>query len=340
MSEQINPYQVFLELDTAPKKPTYYELLGVAQDEQDESVISKGCEQALAKVRSFKPGANAKIWLAILDEITLAKTTLTDSEERLQYDQKLAGGTLPSELELVVLEGPLEAVESSSVADAAGSQAQPEQPMSLADQLVPSHLAAGNDPVQPTHGITEPIATPVATPVLTVPSVPVAAEVPTPVGTPLESSGISEVGVVEAGDNDSTVTGFSLGNSTNSPTSASPRRSSRRRSSRRRSNSSGFPVPLVIASVFILLGAVVGIIVINSGSTKVATRDDTDSDNQITNSQVASRGPKENGNQETKPNQQDTEVEKPMVRDPETGGNPLKPLPPEFGNPTPEPEEN
>ena len=45
MSEQINPYLVFLELETAPKKPTYYELLAVEQDEQDESVISKGCEQ-------------------------------------------------------------------------------------------------------------------------------------------------------------------------------------------------------------------------------------------------------------------------------------------------------
>ena len=34
MSEQINPYLVFLELETAPKKPTYYELLAVEQHEQ------------------------------------------------------------------------------------------------------------------------------------------------------------------------------------------------------------------------------------------------------------------------------------------------------------------
>jgi len=335
MSEQINPYLVFLGLDTAPKKPTYYELLAVAQNEQDESVISKGCEQALAKMRGFKPGANANIWLAILDEIALAKTTLTNSEERLQYDQKLADGTLPGELEYVVLKGALEVVESLSVSDTAGFHAQPEQPISLADQLVPSHLAAGNNPVQPSHGITEPIATPVATPVSTTPSVPIATEVPSPLRTPSESSGISEVGVVGAGGHASIGAGISLDNLKNSPSS---RRS--RRLSRRRSKSSSFPVALVIAGVFILLGSVVGIIAINSGNKEVATRDKTDSGNRSKDSRVPAIEPKENGNQETESNQQDAEVEEPMVRDPETGGNPLKPLPPEFGNPTPEPEGN
>ena len=37
MSEQINPYLVFLELETAPKKPTYYELLAVEQHEHCKS---------------------------------------------------------------------------------------------------------------------------------------------------------------------------------------------------------------------------------------------------------------------------------------------------------------
>ena len=314
MSEQINPYLFFLELDTAPKKPTYYELLAVPQDEQDESVISKGCEQALAKVRGFKPGANAHIWLAILDEIALAKNTLTDSDERLQYDQKLADGTLPGELEFAVLEGALEAVDSASVSDAYRSQTQPEQPMSLADQLVPSHLAAGNDPTPLTHGITEPIATPVATAVSVTPSVPVAAEVPTRVGTPPESSGISEVGVVEAGGNASIGTGFSLDNPTNSPASGI-----RRRKSRRRSKSSSFPAPLVIASVFILLGSLVGIIALNSGNTEVAMTDNTDTGNGITDSGVPEIGPKEDGNQETETNQQGIKVEEPMMRDPESG---------------------
>ena len=335
MSEQINPYLVFLELDTAPKKPTYYELLAVAQDEHDESVILKGCEQALAKVRGFKPGANAHVWLAILDEIALAKNTLTDSEERLLYNQKLADGTLPAELEYVVLEGPIEAVGASSVSDTASYHAQPEQPMSLADQLVPSHLAAGNVPVQPTHGITEPITTPVATPISMTPSVPVAAEVPTSLGVPAYSLAVSESGVVKAGDNASIGTEFSLENPKNIPGS---RRS--QRLSRRRSKSSSFPVPLVIASVFILLGAVIGIIALNSGNKEVATRDKTDSDNRSKDARVPAIEPKANGNQETEPNQQDTEVEEPMVRNPETGENPLKPLPSEFGNRTPEPEGN
>ena len=92
MSEQINPYNLFLGLDTAPKKPNYYQLLGLAQDERDEATIARGCEESLAKVRGFKPGANARIWLAILDEISAAKATLTDFELRRAYDQQLAAG--------------------------------------------------------------------------------------------------------------------------------------------------------------------------------------------------------------------------------------------------------
>lgn len=327
MSEQINPYLVFLELETAPKKPTYYELLAVEQHEQDESVISKGCEQALAKVRSFKPGSNARIWLAILDELALAKNTLIDPEERLQYDQKLANGTLPGELEYVVLEGPLEIVESLSVSVADNSQALPEQPSSLADQLVPSHLMVGSESIPTVAGST---VTPVAAPVSMTPAVPVAAEVAMPIGHSTESYGMTEVEVTKAEDNVSTATGFSLENPRNSPGS---RRS--RRLNRHRSKSSSFPASLVIASVFILLGAVVGIVALNSGNNEVASRDKTDSENRSKGSRVPAIGPKENGNQETKPNQQDTEVEKPMARDPETGGNPLKPLPTEFGDSTP-----
>ena len=327
MSEQINPYLVFLELETAPKKPTYYELLAVEQDEQDESVISKGCEQALAKVRSFKPGSNARIWLAILDELALAKNTLIDPEERLQYDQKLANGTLPGELEYVVLEGPLEIVESLSVSVADNSQALPEQPSSLADQLVPSHLPVGSESIPTVAGST---VTPVAAPVSMTPAVPVAAEVAMPIGHSTESYGMTEVEVTKAEDNVSRATDFSLENPRNSPGS---RRS--RRLNRHRSKSSSFPASLVIASVFILLGAVVGIVALNSGNNEVASRDKTDSENRSKGSRVPAIGPKENGNQETKPNQQDTEVEKPMVRDPETGGNPLKPLPTEFGDSTP-----
>ena len=71
-------YDLFLDLDTGTQKPTYYELLGVLPDEQDENVIARGCEQALAKVRRYKPGDNVQVWLSILDEISNAKFVSID----------------------------------------------------------------------------------------------------------------------------------------------------------------------------------------------------------------------------------------------------------------------
>ena len=78
--------------------PSFYDLLEIGFDEPDLQVIKEAADRALSKVRSFKPGAQAKQWAMLLDELTFALKTLTDSELRSAYDQQLERGELVASL--------------------------------------------------------------------------------------------------------------------------------------------------------------------------------------------------------------------------------------------------
>ncbi len=330
MTEQFNPYKQYLELHTAPKKPTYYELLGVTSDETDEAAIAAGCDDALAKVRGFKPGQNARTWAAILDEISEARAVLTDSDRREAYDKELASGVLPEALELVDLLGPIESVKVADVQEGSTPSSEGDHDtapaeQSLAEQLVPSHLAAG---ATVTPQVTQPIATPVATPVVpNTPSIPVADEVPLSVSAAAPTGGIEIPGSKSVAGGSS----FSLDESPSIGAARVTR-------SRKRKPSSGFPMPLVAITCLLLGGVVIALVVSNSGGPEVALEDpnntplsNTSNDRGNENTEVAERA--EEGDPEQDP---ETPQEKPMPRDPDTGPNPLKPLPEDFGKPEPE----
>ena len=327
MSEQINPYNLFLGLDTAPKKPNYYQLLGLAQDERDEATIARGCEESLAKVRGFKPGANARIWLAILDEISDAKATLIDFELRRAYDQQLAAGAQPEELELVILDGPVDAVTSVDREIAEVPEERSEQAQSLADQLVPSHLRAVNTTPIPQ---AESIATSATTPGFTSPQIPVAVEVPMSVGTAQSvEPAVDSVGVPVNQDS-----GLSLDNGHRSKNS--------RRRSRRRSKQNRFPVPFLVVSLFALVGGGIAILVLNGGNREVANVDKTGEKKGVQKpANIIQLQSGKSSGEDTDPEGKKPEISEPLPRDPDTGKNPLKPLPPMFGKPVkPKPEEN
>ncbi len=316
MSELINPYNLFLGLDTAPKKPTYYELLGVPHGELDETVIAKGCEQALAKVRSFKPGINARLWLSILDEISNAGAILADAERRQVYDQQLEAGELPEDLELLVLEGPIEAVTSLNTAplhtDYAGSTA------SLADELIPSHLKVENTPPVTS---AEPPEIPVATAVTGMSQIPVAAEVPIPVGASTSQESAVKSQQVEMFER----AGFSLDNGSHLPVS-------RKRTVRRRSKQSGPPIGLIVLSVFAFLGGSIFLITANSGNKGLATANKSDAAGRIKTVETNINQPSVTGNDRENDSQtEDGQSKRPKPRDPGIGENPLEPLPPNFG---------
>ncbi len=313
MSEQVNPYDLFLDLDTGTQKPPYYELLGVLPDEQDENVIARGCEQALAKVRRYKPGDNVQVWLSILDEISNAKTTLTDVEQRRVYDQQLETGELPTALEFVTLAGPVEFIAPANVAAAEAV------PRPFSEELVPSHLIAENhSPAVPA----EPIAIPVANSVSSRPPIPVAAEVPVSVGANVGEQYAGRQSGAPLSDNP----GFLLDNGgSNSPTGGN-------RTVRRRSNRSGMPVGLIVAGVLVLV-AISIVFGPRAFQIKVEIAQ-TDGEEGSSGSTGGNRNRDEKASSRpTEDNQKEVVSRQPVRRDPGTGDNPLKPLPSEFGKP-------
>ena len=89
MAEAFHPYSEWLELPRDLAAPDCYQLLGLQPFEADPARISKAAETAMNKVRSFRPGANARAWSQLLDELQQAKNRLLDPSRKRDYDEEL-----------------------------------------------------------------------------------------------------------------------------------------------------------------------------------------------------------------------------------------------------------
>jgi len=295
MSDLFNPYVEFLDLDTAPKCPTYYELLGISNsNECTHDLIENGRITSLAKIRAFKPGANAAVWAAVLDEVALASTTLLDSDLKTTYDNQLTAGEVPTALDLVQRLGPIERIDASSTVS--GESADP------VDSMAPSHLQSGaaasvrvaaTQPVVPTAA-----AVPVAAPIATVAPV----ETATPIAqavTPLpDTAGLFEQPQSTGGFDGPQIKG------------------NRRRSS----SKSNAPLLLyVVIGLFLITGVAAFVFLGDNVRQAKATNHD---------SQVAQKTPKpDDAGTTTKPDSTEVKVRPPAKP------KPLDSMPPEFGDP-------
>lgn len=91
-TDDFNPYHQWLGLDRGVTQPTYYELLGIDEKETQPERIAAAAEQALSRVRGFRPGPRAALWARLLDEIATAKRCLFDPSQRAAYDLRLREG--------------------------------------------------------------------------------------------------------------------------------------------------------------------------------------------------------------------------------------------------------
>jgi len=84
-----NPYQEWLGWAQS-RGPDYYELLAIDPAETDVARIALAAEQAMRKVRSFRPGPHAQVWSRLLDEIRAARDCLSNPALKADYDAALA----------------------------------------------------------------------------------------------------------------------------------------------------------------------------------------------------------------------------------------------------------
>jgi hypothetical protein len=91
LAGEFNPYREWLGL-TGRGRPNRYQLIGLASIEADARQIAAAAERATTRVRSFRPGANARVWAELLDEIRAAKECLCDPAKKAEYDAGLRSG--------------------------------------------------------------------------------------------------------------------------------------------------------------------------------------------------------------------------------------------------------
>jgi hypothetical protein len=87
-----NPYREWLHLDTSTNRPTFYQILGLSDEERDAEKIRHAADERLNTVRRVRPGPNLDVWQRLLDELTEIRRVLTDASRKLAYDESLRRG--------------------------------------------------------------------------------------------------------------------------------------------------------------------------------------------------------------------------------------------------------
>jgi hypothetical protein len=85
-----DPYHRWLAIPPGQRPPTYYQLLGVAPDENDAEVITEAALRQTSHVRTYQTGPHAAECTALLNEIGQARATLLNAAKRKEYDARLA----------------------------------------------------------------------------------------------------------------------------------------------------------------------------------------------------------------------------------------------------------
>lgn len=109
-----DPYHKWLGIPKDQRPPTYYQLLGITQGEEDVEVIEEAAIRQTTHVRAYQIGPHAKECTQLLNEISQARSTLTNPAKRKQYDAtlpqksktKLAGMPGPANQVTAVAPGP------------------------------------------------------------------------------------------------------------------------------------------------------------------------------------------------------------------------------------------
>ena len=84
-----DPYHKWLGIPKDQRPPTFYQLLGIAPDEQDAEVIEEAAIRQTAHVRTYQIGPHGAECTRILNEIAQARTVLLHPGKRQEYDATL-----------------------------------------------------------------------------------------------------------------------------------------------------------------------------------------------------------------------------------------------------------
>jgi hypothetical protein len=90
MSDSFDPYLQWLKIPADRRPPTAYDILGIDPSVTDVERIDDLAYEKMAFLRTFQLGKDAEVAQNILNELAMARITLTDPGKRALYDQHLA----------------------------------------------------------------------------------------------------------------------------------------------------------------------------------------------------------------------------------------------------------
>jgi Leucine-rich repeat (LRR) protein len=88
-TDSFDPYHKWLGISPREQPADYYRLLGLPRFEDDPEVIDNAADSRMAYVRKFQTGQRAKITQHILNELSVARVCLLDSQRKEAYDERL-----------------------------------------------------------------------------------------------------------------------------------------------------------------------------------------------------------------------------------------------------------
>jgi hypothetical protein len=184
MPDQFNPYAEWLGLPADLAEPNHYQLLGLPDFEENAARIANAGDRAMSRVRGFRPGANARAWSKLLDELLLAKGKLLDADRKREYDAELRETAGPAETEAG-------STSSFSVPAAESAGWDPRFPPGMgpnAGKSGPSkEREAAKEPAAKEYAPPEPVRKPDPAPNIPAPSIPIPAAAPAPFVQPVYS---------------------------------------------------------------------------------------------------------------------------------------------------------
>jgi serine/threonine protein kinase len=88
-SADFDPYHKWLGIPKQKQPPTFYELLGISLDEEDDEVIRSTAERQRTHIEQFEGGAYHEETVELLYQIDEAELTLLSPKLRRDYDRRL-----------------------------------------------------------------------------------------------------------------------------------------------------------------------------------------------------------------------------------------------------------
>ncbi len=89
MSETFDPYYIWLGILPANQPPNHYQLLGLRLFEDEPEAIETAAEERKGMLHTHQQGQHASLAMQLLNEISLARSCLTNDNRKAAYDRGL-----------------------------------------------------------------------------------------------------------------------------------------------------------------------------------------------------------------------------------------------------------